>query len=439
MIHPTVEVVVATYKRPDRVERMIRSVKAQRYPASLTVVADNGDMDTAARFQNDPRINKFLLMGQQWFAFGIWNQMFAESKADIMVFVPDDVELEPDCIAAVAHAFERKFPDLDGVVGLNQQNLPTTRDTAGMAAIGRAFADRFPGREVFCPDYLNFHADAELGECAKRLGRWYWAEEVRLTHHHPDFSDAQRDEAYEQVRGQRERFQSVAQMRAQFGLIWGLNFVRVEPYREFLTVFQNGISMPQDNLKHCKNRQGVWGEVAKKARELGWDTRAGLLFAEAGVGEGKALRGLRDAFSCEGIRFSEVHGFDCFTGLPEDWRLGFPAGSFNSNGQPPGDADGVTFHIGLFQEKMPTWSLPIDFLHIDCDLYSSTRTALETLGQHLLPGSIVLFDEFHGYPGYEAHEALAWYEFVDREDVGWSIFAAGPEQIAVIITKGPNA
>lgn len=47
--------------------------------------------------------------------------------------------------------------------------------------------------------------------------------------------------------------------------------------------------------------------------------------------------------------------------------------------------------------------IPVD-RSIDCDLYSSTTTALEHVGPHLRWGTYVVFDEHHTYPGHEEHE-----------------------------------
>jgi hypothetical protein len=62
----------------------------------------------------------------------------------------------------------------------------------------------------------------------------------------------------------------------------------------------------------------------------------------------------------------------------------------------------------------------ISLLHIDCDLYSSTRTVLEQIGGLLLPGSIVVFDEYLNYHGWKNHEFKAWQEFVAASKVKYT-------------------
>ena len=107
----------------------------------------------------------------------------------------------------------------------------------------------------------------------------------------------------------------------------------------------------------------------------------------------------------------EIHGFDSFEGLPEDWKPGEPAGSYSTGGRRPELADRVSLHAGWFDETLPNFAAvlnePIRLLHVDCDIYSSTVTVLNYLGPHLVPGSLLVFDDFLGYPGYAEHEFRA--------------------------------
>lgn len=135
-----------------------------------------------------------------------------------------------------------------------------------------------------------------------------------------------------------------------------------------------------------------------------------------------------------------VIGFDSFEGLPEDWREGFPKGTFDlSNapgiraGFPPPNAMIVP---GWFADTVPDFPFPkLGLVHIDCDLYSSTVTALEGVFNHIDIGTAVVFDEFHGYPGCEAHEQRAWAEFTDKYHILASTFEYGEQERAFIIEE----
>ncbi|HVW40587.1 MAG TPA: class I SAM-dependent methyltransferase [Amycolatopsis sp.] len=154
---------------------------------------------------------------------------------------------------------------------------------------------------------------------------------------------------------------------------------------------------------------------------------------EFGVFSGNTLKVI--AAACEG---REVYGFDSFDGLPEDWRTTQPAGTFAVDQVP--EVDGAEIVVGLFADSLPGFLAehpgPIAFLHLDADLYSSTKTVLDLAGDRLRPGSIVLFDEYFNYPGWERHEHLAWTEFVERTGIRFSYagYTVNNEQLIVRIT-----
>lgn len=117
-----------------------------------------------------------------------------------------------------------------------------------------------------------------------------------------------------------------------------------------------------------------------------------------------------------------VIGLDSFDGLPEDWRPGFGKGKFATGGVLKYAQPFNSLLVrGLFHETLPglvSRGLPeIGLVHIDCDLYSSTVTALHGIRTSLRPGTIVVFDEYHGYPGHEEHESKAWVEFCFDHEV----------------------
>lgn len=143
---------------------------------------------------------------------------------------------------------------------------------------------------------------------------------------------------------------------------------------------------------------------------------------EFGVGSGRSTRIIAAVM--------RVVGFDSFNGLPEDWRPGFGTGRFSQAAPPV--IDNCNLVIGRFEDTLPdidfTEMWPVSLVHIDCDLYSSTRTVLEHIGPVLKPGVIVVFDEWHGYPGAEAHEQRAWREYATANpDLGWDVLGHGPE------------
>ncbi len=174
----------------------------------------------------------------------------------------------------------------------------------------------------------------------------------------------------------------------------------------------------------------VWSgdNVTLLKKALGAAPESGIV-VECGVLHGRTLN-LLAAWSGR-----EIHGFDSFQGLPEDWNEQEKAGSYSTGGQVPAVAPNVTLHPGWFTETLPPFAAalaqPIALLHVDCDLYSSARTVLEQLGPHLAPGAVVVFDEYTGYPGWQKHEYRAWREWC----------AAGGVEVELIgaVVLGPTA
>lgn len=136
-----------------------------------------------------------------------------------------------------------------------------------------------------------------------------------------------------------------------------------------------------------------------------------------------------------------VHGFDSFQGLPEAWKENEGAGSYSTAGRLPSVRGNVQLHAGWFEDTLPAFftghSDPVRLLHIDCDIYSSTRTVLEHAGPRLVPGSVLVFDDFLGYPGYQAHELRAFQEFARDHGAEWEVVAACllGREVAVRITS----
>ncbi len=116
-----------------------------------------------------------------------------------------------------------------------------------------------------------------------------------------------------------------------------------------------------------------------------------------------------------------VYGFDTFEGLPEDWAGHSATSGTFKQARFPKVLKNVVLIQGLFENTLPDFKEHmlggISFCHIDCDLYSSTRTVLETVGDKLDAGSYILFDEYFNYPAWRQHEWRAWQEFCGANDV----------------------
>lgn len=148
--------------------------------------------------------------------------------------------------------------------------------------------------------------------------------------------------------------------------------------------------------------------------------KSGGLFLEFGVCEGTSLSMLRSIIPIE----QKIYGFDSFQGLLEDWN-DRPAGTFKTNTRI--ELPNVELIEGWFDETVPAFAKShpeyISYMHIDCDLYSSTKAVLNGLDNNIVTGTVILFDEFFGYPGWEEHEYRAFLEFIEETERSYEFIA----------------
>jgi Methyltransferase domain len=169
------------------------------------------------------------------------------------------------------------------------------------------------------------------------------------------------------------------------------------------------------------------------------ETKVDGHFLEFGVFTGGTIR-----FMAKRIGSRTIHGFDSFEGLPESWH-GFNLGqeAFNLKGRPPKVPDNVRLHRGWFDQSLPPWLAanpgPVAFIHVDCDLYSSTKIIFDLLGDRMVPGSIILFDEYFNYPNWEQHEYKALQEFVNARGITYRYLAFARQQVAIRIETTKSA
>ena len=162
--------------------------------------------------------------------------------------------------------------------------------------------------------------------------------------------------------------------------------------------------------------------VYRGGNKAGYKARPGD-WVEFGVAEGWSARVLLSLMPEKGCK---LWLFDSWRGLPEDFV----------------GRDGVIEKAGKFACEVP-WNLQDDarvkitrgafdvtakwiepgsaglsVIHIDCDLYTSAVTVLAACEQHINPGTVVILDDCHGWPGWRlGGEWLAWHAFAGTENI----------------------
>ena len=145
-----------------------------------------------------------------------------------------------------------------------------------------------------------------------------------------------------------------------------------------------------------------------------------------------------------------IYGFDGWQGLPEKFN-DLPAGHFAQKlpevlfncqlvpgwfgARPLQDQSSIAEFTA--RDFASTHTAPIALLHLDADLYSSTKTVLDAFAKNIVPGTVILFNEYWNHPTWKKHEFKAWQEHckmygVDYEYIG---YASDHQEVAIRVTK----
>lgn len=156
------------------------------------------------------------------------------------------------------------------------------------------------------------------------------------------------------------------------------------------------------------------------------DDKSGL-WLEFGVYQGRSINEISKRTGMT------VYGFDSFQGLPEDWYADInfcKKGTLDLNGILPAVNPNVHLIAGWFEDTLPKFvkSLSSDvekvsFIHIDCDLYSSTKTVFDNLKHLIKSGTVIMFDEYWYNYKWEDHEFKAFQEFIKETGLEYDYIA----------------
>ncbi len=176
-----------------------------------------------------------------------------------------------------------------------------------------------------------------------------------------------------------------------------------------------------------EKRVNLWNYAAAAAT-----LKDGML-VEFGVFRGKSINHFAGIFD-PGV----MHGFDSFEGLAEDWTgYHLPKGTFDRGGRLPKVRENVTLHKGWFDATVPPFldANPGDirFCHVDCDTFESALYVLRAIAARLKPGSIIVFDEYYGYPNWQQGEFKAWQTVCTESGIAYKYRAFADMQVAVEI------
>ncbi len=160
--------------------------------------------------------------------------------------------------------------------------------------------------------------------------------------------------------------------------------------------------------------------------------RGGMIL-EFGVFKGASIRFLAS------LTHEPIFGFDSFEGLPEDWTLGYPKGTFDLSRKGPRVPPNVSLITGWFAdtvdgflEENGGW---VSFLHMDVDLYASNFFVLQRLRNRIRPGTLIVFDEYLCFHDVGLGELRAFQVFIAETGFTYEYLAQSLWRAALRITS----
>ena len=142
------------------------------------------------------------------------NRVLKEFDSDYYIYGSDDLDFRPGCIKCAMARMQECFPDGFGVISIGKKNR------AAFGLFGRKFADHFPDRQVFCPDYIHYASDSELMRYVSALGKYTFPPERTSMVLHTRL----KDETWRLAKQVRTRDHAIRIEREQKGYLWGVDF-----------------------------------------------------------------------------------------------------------------------------------------------------------------------------------------------------------------------
>ena len=231
-------ITIPTYKRYEKLTRLLESLKRSTYQDfDIVVVADGNDVTslTTAMYVCDgwKRVISYLQLDQSHVISAIndgVDYFVSLGQYHYSLMLCDDTEVYPGTLETALRAHKENFTDTDGVVGLHQEcpgHPEYTFKYYGQMILGKKWIERYKevGYKVACPQYIWGYQDEELHAYAISLDKFYSCKDAIIKHYHPAFIKEEMDATHNLVRfdkgSPKPKDDKVYAERKRRGLIWG--------------------------------------------------------------------------------------------------------------------------------------------------------------------------------------------------------------------------
>jgi len=161
-----VSVCIPTLGRPEKLHRLLEAIKANAGYDNYEVIVKADEFPP-----NNMGTPKNL------------SRCVEEAKGELVMFLGNDTIPEKNFLQEAVWAMARKFPEMDGMVGLND-GYWKEGDVATHWMCSRALLPMLGGH-FFHHGYNHCGCDNELQGRCELIGKYTWAEKAKLYHDHP--------------------------------------------------------------------------------------------------------------------------------------------------------------------------------------------------------------------------------------------------------------
>lgn len=214
----TIAIPIVSFDRLGLLAKEVKSIEAGTYKDIYIVIVVDGNRELydAIKKKIPLKRGEIILNEERCGWIASINRALKEYDSPYYIYGSDDVFYPRLCIENAMETMKEKFPDGYGVVSLGRR----TKCIFGL--VGRKWIEHFPDRQMLCPYYTHYGADAEHNRFSREIDKFAYPPDREAQVLHYRLNDKTRTFA----RKSREKDLALHKNRKGRGRTWGINFDR---------------------------------------------------------------------------------------------------------------------------------------------------------------------------------------------------------------------
>lgn len=161
-----VSIVIPTLGRPEKLHRLLWKIKENAGYDNYEVLVGVDEFPP-----NNIGVPKMV------------KRLVEQAKGDLIMYLGNDCIPEKDFLQLAVFRMRKAFPNMDGLVGLNDGFWKAGEFATHWLASKKLLP--YLGGEFFHTGYFHCGCDNELTEMCRKANKYVWAEEAKIDHDHP--------------------------------------------------------------------------------------------------------------------------------------------------------------------------------------------------------------------------------------------------------------